>query len=70
LKFIEKIQVLNFQVDSLKLKKETKQSFEVQFSREDNIKPDFINELTNILGLLSIRYSGYYDGWELENAKE
>ncbi len=69
-KFIEKIKILNFKVDSLKLKQDTKQLFEVQFSREDNIKPDFINEMTRILGLLATRYSGYYDGWEIENIKE
>ncbi len=67
---IEKIKVLSFKVDSLKLKKEIKQPFEVQFSREDDIKPDFINEATRLLGLLSERYSGFYDGWEIENTKE
>jgi len=66
LKFIEKIKVLNFKVDSLKLKKETKQPFEVQFSREDNLNLDFINELTRVLGMLSTSYYGYYDGWEIE----
>lgn len=65
-KFIEKIKVLNFKVDLLKFNKDNDQPFEVQISREDNFNPDYINKLTNILGLLAIRYSGYYDGWEIE----
>jgi len=69
-KFLKKIKVLNFKVDSLKFNKDKNQLFEVQFSREDNFNPDYINEVTKILGLLSTSCNGYYDGWEIENTKE
>lgn len=75
-KFIEKIEDLDFAIDSVTYKKDKKfvydsygyarekaYPFEVQVSRKDSINPENISELTLLLNNLSKIFSGRYDGW-------
>ena len=70
LKFIDRIKVLEFSVDSLSFNKEEDLPYELQLSRIDNITPQNINSVTKILNTLSLSYNGMYDGWGTEAIKE
>jgi hypothetical protein len=62
-KFIDKIQVLNFKVDSLSFKKGDFTPYEIKISREDKLEPNAIAVLTTMLKNLSSSMYGTYDGW-------
>lgn len=65
-KFIDKVKVLNFSIDSVTYKKEKEYPYEVILSRKDYVLPKQISNLTKLLSMLSQRYYGIYDGWETE----
>ena len=65
-KFIDKIQVLNFKVDSLKFVTNRNEHFELKISREDAVNPQTISEITALLKNLSRSFNGVYDGWGTE----
>lgn len=65
-KFIDKVKILNFSIDSLTYKKEKKYPYEVMISRKDSVFPRHISKLTQLLKLLSQRYYGTYDSWEMK----
>jgi len=62
-KFIDKIRVLNFKVDSLSFKKGDFMPYEIKISREDKLEPNAIAVLTAMLKNLSSSMYGTYDGW-------
>lgn len=62
-KFIDKIQALNFKVDSLSFKKSDYTPYELKISREDKLDPNAIAVLTSMLKNLSSSMYGTYDGW-------
>lgn len=65
-KFINKIQVLNFKVDSLSIKKGAYLPYELKISREDSVSPESITKVTKMLKLLSKSFYGTYDGWGIK----
>ena len=65
-KFINKIQVLNFKVDSLSIKKGAYLPYELKISREDSVSPESISKVTKMLKLLSQSFYGTYDGWGIK----
>lgn len=65
-KFINKIQVLNFKVDSLSVKKGDYRPYELKISREDKLDPNSISVLTSMLKNLSNSMYGTYDGWGIK----
>lgn len=64
--FLEKIKTIDFKVDSLNFKKDKDYPFELQMSREDQLKPTFIAELSKVLRIYALSNKGYYDGWGIE----
>jgi len=69
-KFIDKVKVLNFKIDSLKFNKDNNYPFEAKIYRENNLNPTHINEITKVLDSLSRSYGGYYDGWSADFKSE
>jgi hypothetical protein len=65
-KFIDKIQALNFKVDSLSFKKGDYTPYEVKILREDKLDPNSIAVLTAMLKNLSNSMYGTYDGWGIK----
>ena len=65
-KFINKIQALNFKVDSLSVKKGDYRPYEIKISREDKLDPNSIAILTAMLKNLSSSMYGVYDGWGIK----
>ena len=65
-KFIDKIQALNFKVDSLSFKKSDYTPYELKISREDKLDPNAIAVLTAMLKNLSSSMYGTYDGWGIK----
>lgn len=68
--FINKIQPLDFKVDTLSLEKNTTHKYQVKISRKDVATPEAIRQLTQNLIKFSIIYYGVYDGWGTEPLKE
>ncbi|MCB0473332.1 MAG: DUF695 domain-containing protein [Flavobacteriaceae bacterium] len=69
-KFIDKIQVLDFKVDTTRFIVNKNLPFEVELSRTDSITPRNIEDITKLLTSLSLAYKGVYDGWGTEAVKE
>jgi hypothetical protein len=65
-KFIEKVKILNYTIDSVSYKKDKKSPYQAVISRKDSVHPKRISNITNILKQLSQRYYGNYDGWEMK----
>jgi len=65
-KFINKIQALNFKVDSLSYKKGDYTPYELKISRVDKLHPTSIAVLTAMLKNLSRSMYGTYDGWGIK----
>ena len=65
-KFIEKIKVLGYSIDSVTYKKEKRYPYQAVISRKDSVHPKSISTITKVLKHLSQRYYGTYDGWEME----
>ncbi len=63
LKMAEKLESLEFSIDSIKYHRESKFPFELQVSRMDSITPTKISELTTMMKVLSEVYQAQYDGW-------
>lgn len=59
----ERLESLNFSIDSINYIRDRKLPYELQVSRKDSIMPPKISELTSMLSILSEIYGGYYDGW-------
>jgi len=64
LHFKNQINILKFKIDSINYKKEKTYPYELQFSRNDYINPQKINELTKMIHVLMKSTNGIYDGWE------
>lgn len=64
--FLEKIKTVDFKVDSLNFKKDQDFPYELQMSREDQLYPTFIGELTKVLNSFALTNKGYYDGWAIK----
>lgn len=65
-KFIDKIKMVNFKVDSLNFIKDKDFPFELQLSREDELYPTFMAELAKVLKLNAFSNKGLYDGWGID----
>jgi hypothetical protein len=63
MKMTEKLEELEFSIDSIKYNRESKLPYEVQVSRMDSITPKKIYELTTMMKILSQVYQARYDGW-------
>ena len=63
LKMTEKLEALEFSIDSVKYNRKSKYPFEIQVSRMDSITPKKISELTTMMKILSQVYQAQYDGW-------
>ena len=59
----EKLESLDFSIDSIKYHRESKWPYEIQVSRMDSITPVHIYDLTTLMKILSEKYQGRYDGW-------
>ncbi len=66
LKMAEKLESLEFSIDSIKYHRESRFPFELQVSRMDSITPTKISELTTMMKVLSEVYQAQYDGWGTE----
>ena len=66
MKMSEKLESLNFSIDSIKYHRESKWPYEIQVSRMDSITPTHIYDLTTLMKILSENYMGRYDGWGTE----
>lgn len=62
----ERLKELNFSLDAIAYKKESKTPYELKISRHDSINPDSIEQLTTMLRLLCASQKGQYDGWSTE----
>jgi hypothetical protein len=62
----EGLKELNFSLDSIAYKKESKIPYELKISRHDSINPDSIDRLTTFLRILCASQKGQYDGWSTE----
>ena len=62
----ERLKAINFSLDSIAYKKDSKIPYELKISRNDSINPDSIDRLTTLLRLLCNSYRGQYDGWSIE----
>ena len=62
----ERLEKLNFSLDAIAYKKESKTPYELKISRNDSINPDSIERLTTILEVLCASLKGQYDGWSTE----
>jgi len=62
----ERLKILNFSLDSIAYKKESKLPYELKISRYDSINPDSIDQLTTLLRILCASYNAQYDGWGIE----
>ncbi len=65
-KFIEKVKILSYSIDSVSYNKEKRYPYQAVLSRKDSVYPKSISAITKILRQLSQRYYGKYDGWEME----
>ena len=65
-KFIEKVKILRYSIDSVTYKKEKRYPYQAVISRKDSVHPKSISTITKVLKHLSQRYYGTYDGWEME----
>lgn len=63
LKMSEKLETLNFSIDSIKYHRDSKWPFEIQVSRMDSVTPSYIFDLTMMMKILSEAHQGMYDGW-------
>lgn len=66
----ERLQSLNFSLDSIKYVRDRKWPYELQVSRMDSITPGSIYDLTTLMQILSAAYLGQYDGWGTELIKK
>lgn len=66
LKMSEKLENLNFSIDSIKYHRGSKWPYEIQVSRQDSIAPQHIFDLTTMMKILTEKYQGSYDGWGTE----
>jgi hypothetical protein len=62
----KRLKILNFSLDSIAYKKESKLPYELKISRHDSINPNSIYQLTTLLRVLCASYKGQYDGWGTE----
>jgi len=62
----EGLEELNFSLESIAYKKESKIPYELKISRNDSINPDSIERLTTFLRVLCTSQKGQYDGWSTE----
>jgi len=62
----ERLEKLNFSLDAIAYKKESKTPYELKISRNDSISPDSIDRLTTFLRVLCASQKGQYDGWSTE----
>ncbi len=69
-KFIEKAKVFNYAIDSVVYNKEKRYPYQVLLSKKDSVHPSRISEITAQLLLLSKKYYGKYDGWEMESIEK
>jgi len=67
-KFIEKVKILKYAVDSVSYKKDKRYPYQAVLSRKDSVHPKNIGKITKILKQVAQRYYGTYDGWEIEEA--
>ncbi len=65
-KFVNRTKGMKFSIDSLNYKKEKRYPYQVVISRKDSVNPSNVSSITKKLKLLSQRYYGKYDGWEME----
>ena len=65
-KFIKAIKTFEFTIDSLNYKQEKNYKYELQISRKNNVDPNSISKLTQMLKNLSTTGHGIYDGWKAE----
>jgi hypothetical protein len=66
LKMSEKLESLNFSIDSINFYRESKWPYEIQVSRMDSITPVQVLDLTTMMKILTELYQGQYDGWGTE----
>ena len=66
LKFIDEVEVLQFNVEVLSTGKDNSYPYELEIWRIDRVDPKSINKLTNLLKALAIKQVGIYDGWGAE----
>lgn len=69
-KFLDRINPLEFSVDSMKTLSKTPYKYQVKISRKDSINPKSISHLTGVLEKLSVFYAGRYDGWGIAPIKK
>ena len=62
----KRLKELNFSLDAIAYKKESKTPYELKISRHDSISPDSIDRLTTFLRVLCASQKGQYDGWSTE----
>lgn len=67
LKFLNQIKKLDFKIDSINFKKESRTPYELVISRKDSISPKTILQLTQLLQLLVDKSNGIYEGWGVES---
>jgi len=65
-KFKENAVILEFKVDSVNYKKEKKYPYELVISRKEEMIPEYIINLTNMLKKFSTNFKGEYNGWSAE----
>jgi len=65
-KFMDKVKILNFAVDSVTYRKDKRYPYQAVLSRTDSVHPESISIVTKVLKQLSQRYYGIYEGWEIE----
>lgn len=69
-RFLDRLEVINVTVDSLKTVKDSRYPYELQLSRKDPLQPAYIDELTRTFSILADNYGGYYDGWGIKEEEE
>ena len=62
----ERLKELDFSLDAIDYKKDSKIPYELKISRNDSINPESIERLTTFLRVLCASQKGQYDGWSTE----
>lgn len=65
-KFIDTVVEIKFSIDSISYKKEMRYPYELQFSRNDFIYPEYISKLSRTFLFLAGSLNGVYEGWGTE----
>jgi len=62
----ERLKEMNFSLDSIAYKEESKLPYELKISRHDSLYPDSLDRLITLLSLFCNEFEGQYDGWSAE----